>query len=45
MDNVLNMTILANPINWLIVVMILIFVAYGAFVVYSNASSLTPKIG
>ncbi len=40
----INWQILGNPINWLIVVMVLIFVFYAAFVVWQNAADLVPQI-
>lgn len=36
-ENVVNLDILANPINWLIVIVVLIFVSYAAYVLWSNA--------
>lgn len=39
------MAILGNPINWIIVVMVLIFVAFSGFTIYQNSGALTPKIG
>jgi hypothetical protein len=43
MDAFVN-TSLLNPVNAIIVVLILLFGAYGAFAIYSNAGTLTPKL-
>ena len=40
----LNMKILGDPINWLIVCLVLLFVSYAAFAVYSNSGALLPKV-
>jgi hypothetical protein len=40
----LNMDILGNPLNWLMVTIILILVSYSAFVIYQNSTSLLPKV-
>ncbi len=44
LDLPINWDILGNPLNWLIVVMILIFVAYGAYVIHENANDLLPQL-
>ncbi len=40
----LNMAILGNPMNWLIIVLILLLVSFSAFTISQNAGALTPKI-
>jgi hypothetical protein len=40
----INWAILGDPINWLIVVFVLLFVSYSVFVVTNNAGALLPKI-
>jgi hypothetical protein len=35
---------LLSPLNAVVVVMVLIFGAYAAYVVHQNAASLTPKL-
>jgi len=42
-DLPLNMAILGNPINWLVITMILILVAYSAFTISQNAG-LWPTV-
>lgn len=37
LEQVVNLEILGNPINWLIVVVVLIFTSYAAYVLWSNA--------
>lgn len=44
MDGFLNMRILGDPINWLIVCLVLLFVSYSAFAVYQNSGELLPKL-
>ena len=43
-DGFVNWAILGDPINWLIVTFVLIFVAYAAFVISHNAGDLLPTI-
>jgi hypothetical protein len=43
MDNFVNLNLLTPP-NAVIVVLILIFMSYAGFVVYSNAGQLIPKL-
>jgi hypothetical protein len=40
----INEDILFNPVNWIIIALILIFVASGALAIKSNAGALTPKL-
>jgi len=40
----INWEILGNPLNWLIVVMILIAVSYSAYVVHANSRALIPQL-
>lgn len=44
MDSVINWNILGNPVNWVIVTLILIFVAYSFYVLHNNLGSLLPTI-
>ena len=44
MDSFLNFQILFNPLNWLIVVLILIFVSFGAFTLSKNTGVLLPNL-
>lgn len=37
-EKVVNLDILLNPINWLIVITVLVFASYSAYVLWSNAS-------
>lgn len=37
-------TSLLSPANAVIIVLILLFSAFGAYAVYSNAGALTPKL-
>jgi len=39
-----NFELLRNPMNWLVIVLVLILVFYSAFVIRSNATSLLPQI-
>ncbi len=40
----INWNIVGNPVNWVIVTMTLIFVAYAMFVIHQNMSSLLPSL-
>jgi len=40
----INMALLSNPLNWLIIVMILILVSYSIFVIYQNSATLLPVL-
>jgi hypothetical protein len=44
MGGFLNFRILENPVNWLLVIVVLLFVSYSAFAIYSNSGALTPKL-
>jgi uncharacterized membrane protein len=44
LDSFINIRLLADPMNWLIVTLVLIFGAYGAYLVYSHASDFTPSL-
>lgn len=44
MDSILNFAILGDPVNWLIVVFVLIFVAYAIFVVSNNSGLVLPQL-
>lgn len=44
MDSWINWQLLAHPLNWVIVVLILIFMSFGAFAVWHNAGGLTPTL-
>lgn len=44
LDSFINMKILANPINWLVVTMTLIFVSYAMYAIWSNSSTLLPRL-
>jgi hypothetical protein len=44
MDYFINTRILFDPINWLVVVFVLIFVGYGAFAVANNAGITLPQL-
>ncbi len=43
-DLPLNWQIIGNPMNWLMIVIILLLVSFSAFTVWNNAS-LWPEIG
>lgn len=43
-DLPLNMAILGNPMNWLMIIIILLLVSYSAFVIWENAA-FWPAIG
>ena len=40
----INFELLKNPMNWLVIVLILVLVFYSFFVIQSNASSLLPQV-
>jgi hypothetical protein len=40
----INWAILGNPVNWLIVTLTALFLAYAAFTIHANANSLLLKI-
>ena len=44
MESFINLRLLSEPMNWLIVTLVLIFGAYGAYLVYSHASDFTPVL-
>lgn len=44
MDSLINFAILRNPVNWLIVITILVFVSFAGFTVW-NASKNGLAIG
>ncbi len=44
MEGFVNFDIIGHPINWLIIVMVLLFVFYGMFVIWSNLSDLLPEV-
>lgn len=44
MNAFINTAILFDPLNWIVVVLILLFVAYGGFVIWSNAAAFTPSL-
>ena len=44
MDAWLNLRLLSHPLNWLIVVLILIFVSFGAFTLSKNTGVLLPQL-
>jgi hypothetical protein len=39
-----NMEILGQPMNWLIITVILVFVSYAAYCVSQHAAQLIPKV-
>lgn len=45
MDDIINWPLISNPINWLIVIVMLVFVGYAAFAITTNATALLPDIG
>jgi hypothetical protein len=44
MSSFINFNLLADPMNWLVITLVLIFGAFGAYVVYMHASDLTPRL-
>ena len=44
MDSIINFRILGEPVNWLIVTLVLVFVAYGAFAISNHAGGFLPKV-
>ena len=44
MNSWINWNIIASPSNWLIVIFVLIFMAYAAMTILSNANVLTLKV-
>jgi hypothetical protein len=44
MDRWLNLEIMLNPANWIMVVLVLIFAAFGIFTIYQNATAYIPKV-
>jgi hypothetical protein len=44
MDSFVNTGILFNPVNWIIVTLVLIFGSYGLYVLYQNQGQLLPTI-
>lgn len=44
LDLPINWAILGNPMNWLIVVIVLLLVSYSFFVIWENADALTPTL-
>lgn len=44
MNDWFDFTLLSNPANWIIVTLVLIFVAYSAFLLAQNAGALTPSL-
>lgn len=42
MDNFINTEILFDPINWLIIVVVLTFTFYGGYVIWHNATQGGP---
>ena len=44
MENWVNLAVLSHPANWVIIVLILVFVAYGGFAISQNAGILTPSL-
>lgn len=44
MSSIINFAILGNPVNWMIVVMVVIFAAYAAFVISKNTGAVLPQL-
>ena len=42
MESFINTEILFDPINWLIIVTVLVFVFYGAYIIWTNATTGGP---
>jgi ABC-type arginine/histidine transport system permease subunit len=42
--SIINWEILRNPLNWAIIALILMIVAYGVKVIRDNANVLTPTL-
>ena len=44
MNDWINIELLSHPMNWVIVTLVLIFIAYGAFAIWQNAGGFLPSI-
>ncbi|MDR3449792.1 MAG: hypothetical protein P4M15_08650 [Alphaproteobacteria bacterium] len=44
MDGWINWDLLSHPLNWVIVTLILIFMAYGGFAVWNAAGGSLPTL-
>jgi hypothetical protein len=44
MDSFINMRLIANPVNWLIITLVLIFVAFSVFTIGRNSGVLLPTL-
>ena len=42
--SVINWDIVRNPLNWFIIALVLIVVAYGVKVIHEHANDLTPSL-
>jgi hypothetical protein len=44
LDSFINLKLLANPINWLVITLVLIFVAFSIFIIGKNSGALLPTL-
>ena len=40
-----DFALIANPLNWIVIIAVLLLVAYSAFTISENWSTLTPRLG
>jgi hypothetical protein len=44
LDSFVNLKLLANPVNWLVITLVLVFVAFSLFVIGKNSGALLPTL-
>lgn len=44
LDDIINTAILFDPINWIVVTLILLFVGVALFAIHSNANDFIPSL-